>query len=223
MKLSDVLQALDVQLDKLDADEVKTHLQLMSALDGPMTALASSAVEYDVGLIDAARAEVRQLHLIYTGLAAGLILCGVVLVILLLRHNKLLDRAHGSMQRLTSDLRQATGELQSQNFRLEHDAHHDALTGLPNRVLFRQDLEKRLEAAQTGSQSAIILLLDLDGFKDVNDTLGHDVGDALLQAVARRLTKLGERGDMVCRPVGTSLPCFPRDYGKRKHWNLRIA
>lgn len=192
LKLSDVLQALDVQLDKLDADEVKTHLQLMSALDGPMTALASSAVEYDVGLIDAAQAEVRQLHLIYTGLAAGLILCGVVLVILLLRHNKLLDRAHGSMQRLTSDLRQATGELQSQNFRLEHDAHHDALTGLPNRVLFRQDLEKRLEAAQTGSQSAIILLLDLDGFKDVNDTLGHDVGDALLQAVARRLTKLGE-------------------------------
>src|SRR5690606_18033433 len=74
LKLSDVLQALDVQLDKLDADEVKTHLQLMSALDGPMTALASSAVEYDVGLIDAAQAEVRQLHLIYTGLAAGLIL-----------------------------------------------------------------------------------------------------------------------------------------------------
>ncbi len=131
-------------LDKLDAEGVKTLLQSMSTLDGPMTALASSAVEYDVGLIDAAQAEVRQLHLIYTGLAAGLILCGVVLVILLLRHNKLLDRAHGSMQRLTSDLRQATGELQSQNFRLEHDAHHDALTGLPNRVLFRQDLEKDL-------------------------------------------------------------------------------
>ncbi len=174
----------------------------MSALDGPMTALASSAVEYDVGLIDAAQAEVRQLHLIYTGLAAGLIICGVVLVILLLRHNKLLDRAHGSMQRLTSDLRQATGELQSQNFRLEQDAHHDALTGLPNRVLFRQDLEKRLEAAHAGGQSAVILLLDLDGFKDVNDTLGHDVGDALLQAVARRLTKLGGRGDMVCRLGG---------------------
>ncbi|UVV69094.1 putative bifunctional diguanylate cyclase/phosphodiesterase [Brucella anthropi] len=221
LKLSDVLQALDVQLDKLDADEVKTHLQLMSALDGPMTALASSAVEYDVGLIDAAQAEVRQLHLIYTGLAAGLILCGVVLVILLLRHNKLLDRAHGSMQRLTSDLRQATGELQSQNFRLEHDAHHDALTGLPNRVLFRQDLEKRLEAAQTGSQSAIILLLDLDGFKDVNDTLGHDVGDALLQAVARRLTKLGERGDMVCRLGGDEFAVLST--GLREEEALELA
>lgn len=202
LKLSDVLQALDRQFDKLDIDSIKTVLHSMSMLDGPMTALASTAVEYDVGLIDAAQAEVRQLHLIYTGLAAGLIICGVVLVILLLRHNKLLDRAHGSMQRLTSDLRQATGELQSQNFRLEHDAHHDALTGLPNRVLFRQDLEKRLEAAHAGGQSAVILLLDLDGFKDVNDTLGHDVGDALLQAVARRLTKLGARGDMVCRLGG---------------------
>ena len=202
LKLSDVLQTLDSQLDKLDVDRIKTILQAMNMLDGPMTALASTAVEYDVGLIDAAQAEVRQLHLIYTGLAGGLIICGVVLVILLLRHNKLLDRAHGSMQRLTSDLRQATGELQSQNFRLEHDAHHDALTGLPNRVLFRQDLEKRLEAAHAGGQSAVIFLLDLDGFKDVNDTLGHDVGDALLQAVAGRLTKLGGRGDMVCRLGG---------------------
>lgn len=202
LKLSDVLQTLDNQLDKLDVDRIKTILQAMNMLDGPMTALASTAVEYDVGLIDAAQAEVRQLHLIYTGLAGGLIICGVVLVILLLRHNKLLDRAHGSMQRLTSDLRQATGELQSQNFRLEHDAHHDALTGLPNRVLFRQDLEKRLEAAHAGGQSAVIFLLDLDGFKDVNDTLGHDVGDALLQAVAGRLTKLGGRGDMVCRLGG---------------------
>ena len=114
LKLSDVLQTLDNQLDKLDVDRIKTILQAMNMLDGPMTALASTAVEYDVGLIDAAQAEVRQLHLIYTGLAGGLIICGVVLVILLLRHNKLLDRAHGSMQRLTSDLRQATGELQSQ-------------------------------------------------------------------------------------------------------------
>lgn len=202
VNLTDILQMLDVRLDKLDAESIKPVLQSMGTLDAPMTALASSAVEYDVGLIDAAQAEVRQLHLIYTGLAAGLILCGVVLVILLLRHNKLLDRAHGSMQRLTHDLRQATGELQSQNFRLEHDAHHDALTGLPNRVLFRQDLEKRLQTAQSGGQSAIVLLLDLDGFKDVNDTLGHDVGDALLQAVAGRLTKLGERGDMVCRLGG---------------------
>ncbi len=65
-----------------------------------MTALASTAVEFDVGLIDAAQAELRQLHLIYTGLAGGLILCGVGLVVLLLRHNSLLDGAHRKMKEL---------------------------------------------------------------------------------------------------------------------------
>ncbi|MBB5703891.1 diguanylate cyclase (GGDEF)-like protein [Ochrobactrum daejeonense] len=202
LKLSDVLNALDAQLDHLDSAGARAILPLMAALDGPMTGLASASVEYDVGVIDVAQAEVKQLHFIYTALAAGLILCGVILVILLLRHNKLLDRAHGNMQRLTADLREATGELQAQNYRLEHDAHHDALTGLPNRVLFRQDLEKRLQVAQAGGASANVFLLDLDGFKDVNDTLGHDVGDALLQAVAERLTNLVAQGDIVCRLGG---------------------
>lgn len=202
LKLSENLETLDTQLEQADADGIRAILQSMSALDGQMTALASQAIEHDVGIINIAQTEVQQLHLIYTGLAAGLIVCGVVLVILLLRHNKLLNGAHDHMQRLTLDLQQASGELQSQNYRLEHDAHHDALTGLPNRVLFRQDLEKRLMDARSGQPPAIIFLLDLDGFKDVNDTLGHDVGDTLLQAVAKRLTKLARTGDRVCRLGG---------------------
>ncbi|WP_410010476.1 hypothetical protein [Phyllobacterium sp. A18/5-2] len=105
-----------------------------------MTALASTAVEYDVGLIDAAQAELRQLHLIYTGLAGGLILCGEGLVVLLLRHNSLLDGTHRKMKDLTNNLREASGELKLQNYRLKHVAHHDALTGLPNRILFPTDL-----------------------------------------------------------------------------------
>ncbi|MBK3745836.1 EAL domain-containing protein, partial [Paraburkholderia aspalathi] len=155
-----------------------------------------------VGLIDAAQTEIRQLHLIYTALAAGLILCGMGLVVLLLRHNNLLDRAHSKMQRLTADLQEASGELQSQNHQLEHVAHHDALTGLPNRILFRQNLETRLKVAKVGGPAAVVVLLDLDGFKDVNDTLGHDIGDILLQAVADRLTKLCHEGDLICRLGG---------------------
>jgi len=202
LKLRNALHALDASLSDLNEKTVAQMMTSMAELDGPMTALASSAVEYDVGLIDVAQSEVRKLHFIYTALAAGLIVCGVVLVLLLLRHNKLLDRAHTNMQRLTSELQDATGELQTQNFRLEHDAHHDALTGLPNRVLFRQDLERRLRAAKGGTQSAIILLLDLDGFKDVNDTLGHDIGDVLLQAVASRLMQISAPDDIVCRLGG---------------------
>ena len=202
VKLTNVLEMLDQRLDALDSEGLKTTLQSMAALDASMTALASTAVEFDVGLIDAAQAELRQLHLIYTGLAGGLILCGVVLVVLLLRHNSLLDGAHRKMKDLTDNLREASGELKSQNYRLKHVAHHDALTGLPNRILFRQDLEARLKTAIAGGPTAVIFLLDLDGFKDVNDTLGHDVGDGLLQAVASRLTKLSREGDLVCRLGG---------------------
>ncbi|MEK1889824.1 MAG: EAL domain-containing protein [Phyllobacterium sp.] len=200
--LTKVLNLLDQRLDTLDSDGLKTTLKSMAVLDSSMTALASTAVEFDVGLIDAAQAELRQLHLIYTGLAGGLILCGVGLVVLLLRHNSLLDGAHRKMSDLTDNLREASGELKLQNYRLKHVAHHDALTGLPNRLLFRQDLEARLKTATSGGPTAVIFLLDLDGFKDVNDTLGHDVGDGLLQAVASRLTELSREGDLVCRLGG---------------------
>ncbi|MEP7453683.1 EAL domain-containing protein [Phyllobacterium sp. SB3] len=202
VKLRNVLETLDQRFDALDTNGLKATLRSMAALDGSMTALASASVEFDVALIATAQAELQQLHLIYTGLTGGLIFCGMGLVVLLLRHNNLLDSAHRKTQRLTDELRQTSKELQTQNNRLEHVAHHDALTGLPNRILFRQDLEARLKSARAGGPSAVILLLDLDGFKDVNDTLGHDVGDRLLQAVANRLTQAGHNGSLICRLGG---------------------
>ncbi len=70
--------------------------------------------------------------------------------------------------------------------RIFHMAHHDALTDLPNRVLVRKKLMDRC-AAPLSRDSVDILLLDLDGFKEVNDTLGHDIGDQMLKEVAKRL------------------------------------
>jgi diguanylate cyclase (GGDEF)-like protein len=197
-----VLDKIDTQFSELDAEHIKVLLPEMNALDKPLTALASASVADDVTVINNAQQEVRQLHFIYTGVAGGLIVFGIALFMLLLRQNDLLNRAHGRMQRLTTDLRQTSGELQSQNDLLEHSAHHDALTGLPNRVLFRQNLEARMKIARKGGAAAVILLFDLDGFKDVNDTLGHDVGDMLLQAVASRLTKFSEKDDLICRLGG---------------------
>ncbi|HCD85483.1 MAG TPA: GGDEF-domain containing protein, partial [Agrobacterium sp.] len=187
-QLNAVLADLEQRVNRLEPSDVPAMLSAMSALDAPMTTLASSSVAYDVNLIDTAHEDVRKLHIVYTALAGGLILCGIALVILLLRQNDLLNRAQKSMRGLTDDLRAATLELQAKNVRLEHDAYHDALTGLPNRSLFRQELIERLRRSFGGSGTTAILLLDLDGFKDVNDTLGHDAGDALLQAVAQRLS-----------------------------------
>src|SRR6185295_6146125 len=77
----------------------------------------------------------------------------------------------------------------------EHLSLHDHLTGLPNRLHFQQRLEKRLLAAG----SATVLLMDLDRFKEVNDTLGHDVGDQLLEQVGQRLRRLEHEETMMAR------------------------
>jgi diguanylate cyclase (GGDEF)-like protein len=80
---------------------------------------------------------------------------------------------------------------------LQHDALHDALTGLPNRTSFQRRLGEALQAAaRTGDELAVVIL-DLDGFKDVNDTLGHQQGDLVLTKVAARLTTaLGDDGTL---------------------------
>ena len=75
--------------------------------------------------------------------------------------------------------------------RLNHLAHYDFLTGLPNRILFYERLGTALSRARAASRIMGIALVDLDRFKDVNDTLGHDVGDLVLQGVSRRLGKCG--------------------------------
>ncbi len=204
----ETLDRLHQVLTKLEAGvygdaplDVRAMLAEMADLDGAMTAMASYAAEYDAQRIDTQYEALTRLHRIYTGLAGGLIVCGISLIVLLLYHNRLLNRAHDGMQVLAADLRIASGELQVRNDKLAHAAHHDALTGLPNRMLFREQLEARIAARAEGVHVAI-LLLDLDGFKNVNDTLGHDTGDALLRAVAGRLSRLVEPGDLVCRLGG---------------------
>jgi diguanylate cyclase (GGDEF)-like protein/PAS domain S-box-containing protein len=81
-------------------------------------------------------------------------------------------------------------------------ANHDGLTGLPNRNLFQHRLEAALDAAKQSGTSVSLLLIDLDDFKDINDTLGHDAGDALLQETARRLSAMVRGCDTVARIGG---------------------
>jgi diguanylate cyclase (GGDEF)-like protein/PAS domain S-box-containing protein len=81
-------------------------------------------------------------------------------------------------------------------------ANHDALTGLPNRNLFQSRLEIALTTARKSGTSVSLLLIDLDDFKDVNDTLGHDAGDALLQETGRRLSAMVRGCDTVARIGG---------------------
>ncbi|MBC9000285.1 EAL domain-containing protein [Pseudomonas sp. N40(2020)] len=85
---------------------------------------------------------------------------------------------------------------------LKHLAHHDPLTDLPNRLLFGDRAEQALASAQTHKRGCALLLLDLDHFKMINDSLGHNVGDRLLKAVAARLQVLFGTGITLARLGG---------------------
>ena len=106
-----------------------------------------------------------------------------------------------TLGRAFNDLLEHLAERKRLEAQLIHMAHHDALTGLPNRVLFREHMEHELTRARRG-ESLAVLCLDLDHFKHVNDTLGHPIGDCLLQAVADRLRECARETDVVSRLGG---------------------
>ena len=86
--------------------------------------------------------------------------------------------------------------------KLAHMANYDALTGLPNRRLFHKILSRLLLEAETSGQLLAVLYMDLDGFKDINDTYGHEKGDLVLEETARRLIRAVRGSDIVSRMGG---------------------
>ena len=85
---------------------------------------------------------------------------------------------------------------------LEHIAHHDSLTNLPNRVLLADRLSQAMAQAQRRKTLLAVVYLDLDGFKEINDTHGHDIGDRFLVAIAQRITNSVRQGDTCARLGG---------------------
>jgi len=99
---------------------------------------------------------------------------------------------------LLTDIRQ----IKAQQHQLERLAHYDALTGLPNRILLAQRLQRAMDDSRTSGHPIAICYLDLDGFKEINDSLGHAAGDHLLQVVAVRMDAVLPPGDVLARLGG---------------------
>ena len=99
-------------------------------------------------------------------------------------------------------MRRTAAAIAAGETRLRHLAMHDPLCGLPNRIFFGERLEAVIEEVRAGSSPAVVFYIDLDHFKDVNDTLGHHVGDELIRNVTLRLSHTLRGGDLVARLGG---------------------
>lgn len=107
-----------------------------------------------------------------------------------------------SFQDMEQQIRQQMSELNASRDAMTHLAHHDALTGLPNRRMFEQRLAQALEMSRRSGRPCALLFLDLDAFKSINDNLGHAMGDAVLQATARAILGAVRQVDTVARLAG---------------------
>ena len=99
-------------------------------------------------------------------------------------------------------MRRTAATIAAGENRLRHLALHDPLCGLPNRIFFGERLEAAIEKVRQGAPAAAVFYIDLDHFKDVNDTLGHPVGDELIRRVTQRLSRTLRGDDMVARLGG---------------------
>lgn len=112
--------------------------------------------------------------------------------------------------------------LKKTNDQVTHLAHHDGLTGLPNRILFYDRLNQAIARAHREKEAIAVFFLDLDGFKQINDTLGHDVGDALLREAAQRIQSCVRDSDTVARMGGDEFTVILSNV-KSEHSQDRVA
>ena len=113
-----------------------------------------------------------------------------------------LQQANAHLVIASIEAQKLTEQVETAKVELDHLAHHDVLTGLPNRILLQDRLSQAIELARRQGRQLAVMFMDLDQFKHINDSLGHALGDQLLQSVAQRLVACVRQSDTVSRQGG---------------------
>jgi diguanylate cyclase (GGDEF)-like protein/PAS domain S-box-containing protein len=117
-----------------------------------------------------------------------------------------------SINKDNTQRKKAEAQLDEQKSILYHQAHHDALTGLPNRVLLFDRLKQSIIKAKHHSEKLALFFIDLDKFKYINDSLGHDIGDSVLKIISKRLKNIVSTEDTVARLSGDEFTIILDDF-----------
>lgn len=174
---------------------------MLAFYERPLMGLASEANQYGAQKAADGQRDLIRLQEVSVYITLALVALGALLLSMVLRANGLLAKAHDARQLLMDELRATSDRLTVRNQQLDRMAHFDPLTGLANRTLFATELTRQIERVRGEGLSFALLLLDLDGFKNINDTLGHYAGDELLRQVADRIRALAP-ADAFCARLG---------------------
>lgn len=200
-----------------DRDVISTYVPIHNVVDGQSRIVGVFEVYQDVTRF----VQAADRHLLWVSLGVVGVLAVLYLVPLMLvrRAQTFLRAQAGALQQANQELdrrvQERTRDLENEiavrrhaEQRLDYLAHHDPLTDLPNRLLFKERLSRSLEQLGAEGGQLAVLFIDLDHFKDVNDTLGHSVGDTLLASVTRRLESCIRPGDTLARLGGDEFICI---------------
>lgn len=136
--------------------------------------------------------------------------------------NSMLETIEYRETLLESLVQERTHELEKANEKLHDQAYKDSLSGLPNRLFLYEKLQALLRKHQKRSQKFALLFIDLDGFKEVNDTLGHDYGDILLVHAGQRILSCVRKSDVVARLGGDEFTVIIK-WGPNRHRVTEVA
>ena len=201
-ELNSAVTQLDTGLESMTEQDLQDSFSRLADLIAPLTGLSARAIQESWISTEQNLNELEYLQQIFALVVATLILCWCGLAGLMFRQNRRLSLTQQESAKLNEELLVASQTLKDTNRSLKYSATHDSLTHLPNRSLFWDDLNHALSLDYPEKSTVSLLLIDLNDFKTVNDRLGHDVGDELLEQLSSRLIENGSNSDSFYRLGG---------------------